>query len=231
MIRPFTGLCMLAALGSILYMFQAKHRSEVQDREIMQTIAETRAAQQRVAVLKAQYAGLSDDQRLIELSDRFLTLKSTQPTQFVQLADLASRLPAPRADMPEVGPADEDAAPEAAEPPAPVASASPHVVTAAARAAPHPAAPAVQPAAQPQPRQAPAVPRIALANPAPARPAVAPVSAPVNAPVVKARTAPRPPVGAPVYRTAATGPTASVSALGGFRGELAAPVPIATPER
>ena len=233
MIRPFTALCMVASLGSILYMYQAKLRSEVQGRQIMQTIADTRAAQQRIAVLKAQYAGLSDDERLIELSDRFLKLKSTQPTQFVQLVDLAARLPAPHADVPDVAPMDEDAVPEAAEQPGPPITPAPHVVSAAARPTPRPAP--TQAASQPQPQpqaqtqaqsaHAPSV----LASVAPVKPAPAPVAEP--APVAKARSAPRPPVGAPVYQAAATRPVVSGSALGGYSGGLAAPVPVATSQR
>ena len=235
MIRPFTALCMVASLGSILYMYQAKLRSEVQGRQIMQTIADTRAAQQRIAVLKAQYAGLSDDERLIELSDRFLKLKSTQPTQFVQLVDLAARLPAPHADVPDVAPMDEDAVPEAAEQPGPPITPAPHVVSAAARPTPRPAP--TQAASQPQPQpqaqtqtqpgHAPSV----LASVAPVKPAPAPTPMAEPAPVAKARSAPRPPVGAPVYQAAATRPVVSGSALGGYSGGLAAPVPVATSQR
>ncbi len=237
MIRPFTALCMVASLGSILYMYQAKLRSEVQGRQIMQTIADTRAAQQRIAVLKAQYAGLSDDERLIELSDRFLKLKSTQPTQFVQLVDLAARLPAPHADVPDVAPMDEDAVPEAAEQPGPPITPAPHVVSAAARPTPRPAPTqaASQPQPQPQPQaqtqaqsaHAPSV----LASVAPVKPAPAPTPMAEPAPVAKARSAPRPPVGAPVYQAAATRPVVSGSALGGYSGGLAAPVPVATSQR
>ena len=233
MIRPFTALCMVASLGSILYMYQAKLRSEVQGRQIMQTIADTRAAQQRIAVLKAQYAGLSDDERLIELSDRFLKLKSTQPTQFVQLVDLAARLPAPHADVPDVAPMDEDAVPEAAEQPGPPITPAPHVVSAAARPTPRPAPtqaasqPQPQPQSQTQPGHAPSV----LASVAPVKPAPAPTPVAEPAPVAKARSAPRPPVGAPVYQAAATRPVVSGSALGGYSGGLAAPVPVATSQR
>ncbi len=243
MIRPFTALCMLASLGSVFYMFQMKHRSEVQDAAIKTTIAETLAARERVAMLRAEYARKSDEGRLLELSDRFLKLKPTQPTQFVQLADLGARLPAPRLDANDVLP--EEAEPNAdiqlpAEPP--VAAAMPvqtgsAPVLAAARAVPKPvitAAPVKSDSdvAETAPSR-PAAPqaRVATAQPvlqpaAPSKPAapVATVSTP------KPQTVARPPVGAPILQAAAS-PTRVTSApqgslLGGFSGGLAAPVPL-----
>jgi len=101
MIRPFTALCMLASLGSVFYMFQMKHRSEVQDAAIKTTIAETLAARERVAMLRAEYARKSDEGRLLELSDRFLKLKPTRYFRRKPSPTLTSSCPRSRRSPPQ----------------------------------------------------------------------------------------------------------------------------------
>ena len=44
MIRPLTLICMLLACGSGLYLYQTKHRVQMLDREIAQTVQATMAA-------------------------------------------------------------------------------------------------------------------------------------------------------------------------------------------
>jgi hypothetical protein len=93
MIRPFTCVCVLLAAGSGLYMYQAKHRTLMLDRQIADVLKQADAARARTAVLKAEYAALSAPARLDELSGRYLALKPSQPAQYVQLAALDPHLP------------------------------------------------------------------------------------------------------------------------------------------
>ncbi len=95
MIRPFTCLCMLLAAGAGLYLYQEKHRAQVLDREIMRVVKATDVARDRTGMLRAEWALLNEPDRLASLAERHLALRPLTPGQFVPLADLASRLPAP----------------------------------------------------------------------------------------------------------------------------------------
>jgi hypothetical protein len=95
MIRPFTCLCLAAACGSGLYLYSEKHRTVLLDREISSVINQTQAARARTGLLRAEWALLNEPGRLQEMADKYLSLKPMAPSQFVQLADLPSHLPAP----------------------------------------------------------------------------------------------------------------------------------------
>lgn len=120
MMRPFTCLCLVAAFGSGLYLYSEKHRAEMLDRKIARVMHETEAARQRIGLLRADWALLNDPTRLADMSDKYLALKPMAPGQFVQLADLSNRLPAPQ--VPPPAGATDEAAPDDA---APVADAAP----------------------------------------------------------------------------------------------------------
>jgi hypothetical protein len=95
MIRPFTCLCLAAACGSGLYLYSEKHRTVLLDREISSVVNESQADRARIGLLRAEWALLNEPGRLQEMADKYLSLKPMAPTQFVQLADLSSHLPAP----------------------------------------------------------------------------------------------------------------------------------------
>ncbi len=97
MIRPFTVLCLLTACGSGLYLYSEKHRTALLDRDIGHVIHASAAAQARTGMLRAEWALLNEPGRLEDMAGRYLTLHPMAPTQFVQLASLASHLPAPMA--------------------------------------------------------------------------------------------------------------------------------------
>ena len=78
------------------------------DHEIEKTVRATDELREQIRVLHAEWTLLNDPQRLQELADQFLNLKTLTPGQFTSLADLDNRLPAV--------PAPEPAAPEATEP-------------------------------------------------------------------------------------------------------------------
>jgi hypothetical protein len=118
MIRPFTCLCLFAALGSGLYLYSEKHRTEMLDREIGRVVRATQDARERTGLLRAEWALLNEPGRLQQMAERYLTLKTMAPTQFVQLADLASRLPAPVA-QPAAGTTDDDEATQQPQAPSP----------------------------------------------------------------------------------------------------------------
>jgi hypothetical protein len=150
MIRPFTCVCMLTAGASGLYLYQAKHRAQLLDRQITATMHLVDQARERTEVLRAQWTLKSDPQRLEVLAARFLPLKTTQPSQFTTMAELDNRLPPVRAVPSHEGTTDEPtpepsntplATAEPAAPAAPAAKPAPPaepVVTAAARPAPAP---------------------------------------------------------------------------------------------
>lgn len=206
MIRPFTCVCMLLAGASGLYLYQSKHRAHLLDREIMRTIKASDVVRERIGVLRADYANLTEPERLAALSHQHLGLKTLQPGQFVPPAELANRLPAP---LPPGATTltDEEPVPMAQ---APVREAPMREAPAreAARPAARPAVPptppaqvaAVRPPAPPTPSPAPASVQVAaLRPPAPPVPARRPEAAPAaEAP------APRPQVQAPVVTAFAT---------------------------
>ena len=94
MIRPITCICFLLACGSGLYLYQAKHRVQLLDRQIEDTVQATDKLREQSRVLHAEWTLLNDPQRLQALADQFLALKTVQPSQFASMADLDSRLPA-----------------------------------------------------------------------------------------------------------------------------------------
>ncbi len=123
MIRPLTCLCMLLAGGSGLYLYQEKHRTSLLDREITRTIRASEAAHERTGLLRAEWALLNEPGRLQDLADRFLALHAMSPSQFVPIAELASRLPAPLA--PSASDTTDDGAVVADAGPAPVQAVDP----------------------------------------------------------------------------------------------------------
>ncbi len=126
MIRPVTCVCFLLACGAGLYLYQAKHRVNVLDEQIRQTVRATDAVREQIRLLHAEWTRLSQPDRLQKLADQFLNLKTTSPSQFTSMAELDARLPPVPPPQPEPAPA---AASPAAPPPAPaempIASASP----------------------------------------------------------------------------------------------------------
>ena len=101
MMRPFTLLCLFAALGAGFYLFQTKNQAMLLDREIVRTMKQADATRQRTGLLRAEYALLNDPGRLTELAAMFLPeLKHTPPSQFSGTADLDRRLPAIGAPSP-----------------------------------------------------------------------------------------------------------------------------------
>jgi hypothetical protein len=140
MIRPFTCLCFLLACGAGLYLYQSKHRAQLLDREIEQTVHATEATRDQARLLNAEWMLLNDPERLRSLADQFLNLQTVKPPQFTTLADLDRRLPpvrspdaplepvpvpavmTPMVPMP-VAQADQPPAPERAATPAPAVAA------------------------------------------------------------------------------------------------------------
>ena len=185
MIRPITCICFLLACGSGLYLYQAKHRVQLLDRQIEETVQAADKTREQSRVLHAEWTLLNDPQRLQALADQFLTLKTVQPSQFVSMADLDSRLPAvpPPATAPPAPPA---------PPSVPVAEA-PTPSPPQSETTPAPAAPVAIAAAPTQPSPAKTVVAAASApTPAPApRPAEHKPAPPPHPVVAEARPEPR----------------------------------------
>jgi hypothetical protein len=239
MIRPLTLLTMGAAALAGLYLYQVKHSVAQLDRELRGINRQTEQARERTQVLRAEWALLNEPDRLRQVAQRHLSLEAMTPGQFVRLAEIERRLPAPRhfAGPPSlfapIEPTGDGrataialaaAAPRAPAPtPAAQVAASPAPVPATAQAAAVPAAAATAAAAvaaAEAPRPAAQTPRVAAAAPRPAPP-----PAPVRPALHVERPAPAP---APPRVAAAPAITPTVvSALGGAGPSLAPPVPIA----
>ncbi len=210
--RPFTCICMLMAAGSGLFLYQTKHRSQLLDREIAHTYKQIDQTRERITALRGEWALLGEPEQLGKLAQQHTGLKTLSPTQFVAMADLGARLPAPLPPgaMP---PSADDAVVEPATTPAPVIvppapvpvpiAARPIAVTpprSVAERAPEKA----QERASEKPVQFAALPQPALPVPAPSRPVPRP-AAPAPAAAAAAVTAPsrQPSVPAPVLPPAA----------------------------
>jgi hypothetical protein len=100
MIRPLTIASCLLAFGSGLYLYQSKHEVQLLDKTIERTVRETGALRDQSRLLAAEWTMLNDFDRLRQFSDTYLKLKPISPAQFTSVTDLASRLPAPQAEVP-----------------------------------------------------------------------------------------------------------------------------------
>jgi hypothetical protein len=125
MIRPFTCICMLMAAGSGLYLYQTKHRAQMLDRTIAQTYKQIEQTKDRIGVLKGEWALLNEPERLQDLAQQHLSLKTLAPTQFVALADLGNHLPAPLPPGTITLPAEAPVPTPAPAGPTPIAAAKP----------------------------------------------------------------------------------------------------------
>ncbi len=237
MIRPFTCVCMVLALGSGLYLYQEKHRAQLLDRQIESTIQARDAAQARTGVLRAEWTLENDPERLATLAEHFLALKPVTPGQFTTMAELDKRLPPVRAPEAKGEDTTEDGTPVAAapepEPPRAAAAATPQARPEPPKPeAPRPEPPKHEVAATvppPAPRPAPPV-RVATAAPrAPERratPFVSPgrVAAAETRSALTPVAAPRPLP--PPYLAPTPAPVVQ-SVLGISRTGIAPPVPFA----
>jgi hypothetical protein len=183
MIRPLTIVTMLLAAGSGLYLYQAKQKVRVLDRQISDIRTATEATRQRAEVLRAEYTLLNDPTRLAELVSAHLpNLRPTQPAQWTSMAELDKRLPpvgdgvappaAEEAPSPPVAAAEPARPAPAAPPPAAVVAraAPPHPIVALAHEALPAARPPVRTAASVMPVAPRSVPRAAAAPAVPAVP-------------------------------------------------------------
>jgi len=158
MIRPLTFLTLLAACGAGMYLYTEKHRAELLDRQITHVMRQTEAARQRTGMLRAEWEVLNNPDRLRPMAAQYDPgLKSMEPSQWVQLADLGSRLPAPAAPVPTGGTDDgagADGAPVADNAPVVAAPADPGITDMPAPKADLVAAAAPKPAPAPAPKGA-----------------------------------------------------------------------------
>lgn len=254
MMKPFTCVCLLAAAGSLLYLYQEKHSAQLVDRQISGLIRQADQIRERTRLMQAEYQMLNDPERLAQLATQHLALQQLAPTQYAKLSDLGARLPGPVAPAPAPAAMDDD----------PVTAPAPPVPAVQATAGPALARPAVAAAAPPASARAVAVPPAAVAAPVvktqvaavtppvhrvtkphdepasmvkvasqPLRPSYAHDAGVVYAPILPAfaSQAPPPAPRAPTMQRASAGlPDAPApyvgSALGMARTGLAAPVPM-----
>ena len=115
MIRPLTIATCLLACGSGLYLYESKHEVQLLDRTIERTVYDTTALREQSRLLSAEWTMLNDPERLRQFSNTYLSLKTITPSQFTSLADLDSRLPVPRPEIPPHGRDEPELAPLVAE--------------------------------------------------------------------------------------------------------------------
>lgn len=103
MIRPMTFVTAVMMLGSGAWMFVVKHRAEQLDRRIGDVTAQVRSSEQRIRVLRAEWALETDPNRLQRLATMFMPqLQPMKPDQLVTMQQLADRLPPPGATVPHL---------------------------------------------------------------------------------------------------------------------------------
>jgi hypothetical protein len=103
---------MILAAGSGMYLYQAKHRSQLLDEQIAGILNTADANRARMQILRAEYQLLQDPSRLSDLAAAHLTLTKTDSKQFINWAMLEKTLPIVIAPPPA-----EDPAPPATDPP------------------------------------------------------------------------------------------------------------------
>lgn len=185
--RPFTCCCAVLAIASGFFLYTKKHQTTLLDQQISKIVSDTERVRSQTAMLRTEWALENQPERLNRLAEHHLVgLHTMDPSQFVRMADLSARLPAPTVKTPAQDPrAGMTAATLAsAQPTAPVTAAHPAVVAVAdakpARPAPHHDR-SVEGDEAPTPRAA-----VTVAEETPAR------TAPVIRPVVHHDRAPRP---------------------------------------
>ncbi|MBM3588629.1 MAG: hypothetical protein FJX33_12705 [Alphaproteobacteria bacterium] len=211
MIRPVTLVSLIAAAGAGLYLYQVKHSVSMLDRELRDVNRQTEVVRERTQILRAEWALLTEPDRLRQVAQRHLALEPMAPAQFIREAELERRLPNAR---PFTGPPSLFGPPEL-PPSVPEALMVPSPLT--ATPAPPAAAPALQEATPRQARVEPP-PRLSAA--------IAPPPAPRPTPP------PAPPSVTPALHVAAAAPPPPAivaSALGGVSGALPPPVPLSRP--
>lgn len=194
MVRPVTCLCVGMAIWSGLYLYQSKHASQLLDRQIEKTVRETDTVRDQIRLLHAEWMLLNDPERLRQYANKYLALKTVIPGQFTSLSDLQHRLPAPVLPRPRSVTTDED--PDAdtiSDQPMPRPAAEPAPVIVADEVMPLPPVLVPPPSTLAERRPAPVAPRQTQPDPLP-RSAVADSLPPRPAPPAEPRpAAPRPP--------------------------------------
>jgi hypothetical protein len=95
--RPLTFITLAMACGSGLYLYQVKHQGQMLDRQIDHTVKAIETARAQVRELSAEWTLEGNPERLRQLATQFLPDdRPIQPSQFIGLADLDTKLPAPR---------------------------------------------------------------------------------------------------------------------------------------
>lgn len=220
--RPFTCCCAVLAIASGFFLYAKKHQTTLLDQQISRIVHETEHVRTQTAMLRTEWTLENQPERLTDLAAHHAAyLRIMEPTQFVRMADLSNRLPAPvkenKTPPTPVAMADASASQphEQTVAPAPLTSPPQHVQPEHVSVA-SASAPVVSPAARPQPERT--IMTVASAAPV-SRPAPAPVQH-VSAPPP---AAPLPTPHPRVADTASSGASllAAIQAAGSHRAEAA----------
>ena len=175
MIRPATLLSIAAAFGSGLYLYAEKHEAGLLDKQIGQVFKATQEVREQTKRLQIEWALLNDPQRLQDMAGKYLSLKTIEPAQYVQLEQLGDHLPSADGAPPK---------------PAPVPAVVTPATQVAEAAAPTPDAPL--PDASAPDAQVPGAAFVDAPDPPPKIPAKAAAAPPlISAPMSPVKAAPR----------------------------------------
>lgn len=94
--RPFTCCCAVLAIASGFFLYAKKHQTTLLDQRIAGIVHETEHVRAQTAMLRTEWTLENQPERLTSLAAHHTAyLRIMEPTQFVRMADLSSRLPAP----------------------------------------------------------------------------------------------------------------------------------------
>lgn len=94
--RPFTCCCAVLAISSGFFLYAKKHQTTLLDQKIAGIVHETEHVRAQTAMLRTEWTLENQPERLTALAAHHAAyLRIMEPTQFVRMADLSNRLPAP----------------------------------------------------------------------------------------------------------------------------------------
>ncbi len=94
-VRQATVLCLLLAVALAVVMLTVAHQVQGLEEELGSLQRETAAEQQKIHVLQAEFAFLSEPERLRRLASRYLGLVPVEPGQLTTFAALDQALQTP----------------------------------------------------------------------------------------------------------------------------------------
>ena len=104
MLRAFNACLVLAVLSAAYVLYSLEHSIRGIERQISRSTAAIANEKETIGLLNAEWSSLIRPERLQRLAEQHLKLKRISPDQFVQINELAARVPAePQVKLEEQG--------------------------------------------------------------------------------------------------------------------------------